>query len=359
MRAMQAELASFWFIWAVSVQAEPVQFAEFAGLFPEPTWGVNGVERSREVAIAYQSCWPVRRLIELVSPHRLSRSTRCRDLLIWNSRAILVSWSRATKSHDPYTMLTDTGSTSKWENTFSRFSSWTRPWLWCRTERSSWSADSGKLCSQDQSRPQAGTWKLRSRQWKPLTALEFGYFVDVSKPNQSLICIRLSLRFGSHPGRYIHSIYTFVFLHKIRGWFWPRRGCARSQSVCDMQKWFKSYGEPSGLTRWEDWRSSSPYVQQMNCKFKVSYWDTSHTKSRKLSRVHTGVLFVASFAAKESRLIFGQLKNGQSSKHHCLEQPRCSAVGSRWEFVDLPDLVNSLPRAFYDELPWAAVLQRS
>lgn len=48
-------------------------------------------------------------------------------------------------------------------------------------------------------------------------------------------------------------------------------GCARSQSVCDMQKWFKSYGEPSGLTRWKDWRSSSPFVQKVKCKFKVSY----------------------------------------------------------------------------------------
>jgi hypothetical protein len=42
-----------------------------------------------------------------------------------------------------------------------------------------------------------------------------------------------------------------------------------------MQKWFKSYGEPSGLTRWKDWRSSSPFVQKVKCKFKVSYWLSS------------------------------------------------------------------------------------
>lgn len=59
----------------------------------------------------------------------------------------------------------------------------------------------------------------------------------------------------------------FLATIPVRVW-----GCARSQSVCDMQKWFKSYGEPSGLTRWKDWRSSSPFVQKAKYKFKVSYW---------------------------------------------------------------------------------------
>ena len=55
-----------------------------------------------------------------------------------------------------------------------------------------------------------------------------------------------------------------------------------------MQKWFKSYGEPSGtrsLTRWKDWRSSSPFVQKVKCKFKVSYW----VRSRLFLERHTWV----------------------------------------------------------------------
>ncbi|CAE7600481.1 TRPT1 [Symbiodinium pilosum] len=43
-------------------------------------------------------------------------------------------------------------------------------------------------------------------------------------------------------------------------------GCARSQSITNMQAWFKAYGEPSGLSRWKDWRSNSPFVQSLKAR---------------------------------------------------------------------------------------------
>ena len=43
-------------------------------------------------------------------------------------------------------------------------------------------------------------------------------------------------------------------------------GCARSQSITDMRAWFKAYGEPSGLSRWKDWRSNSPFVQSLKAR---------------------------------------------------------------------------------------------
>ena len=43
-------------------------------------------------------------------------------------------------------------------------------------------------------------------------------------------------------------------------------GCARSQSITNMQAWFKAYGEPSGLSRWKDWRSNSPFVRSLKAR---------------------------------------------------------------------------------------------
>ena len=45
-------------------------------------------------------------------------------------------------------------------------------------------------------------------------------------------------------------------------------GCARSKSITNMQEWFKAYGEPSGLSRWKDWRSNSPFVQSLKARRK-------------------------------------------------------------------------------------------
>ena len=44
----------------------------------------------------------------------------------------------------------------------------------------------------------------------------------------------------------------------------------RDPTLWGGSSWFRqAYGEPSGLTKWSDWRSSSPYVQSL--RIRVSY----------------------------------------------------------------------------------------